>query len=70
MSISQIQNEDDSWPTSYGYGNVSTLKANNEGVASKQVNMRLNPSITAEEANIRLRLGSGNHALTSKIQLP
>lgn len=70
MSISQIQNEDDSWPTSYGYGNVGTLKANSEGIASKQVNMRLNPAITAEEANIRLRLGSGNHVLTSKIQLP
>lgn len=70
MSISQIQHEDDSWPTSYGYGNVSTLQANSEGVASKQVNMRLNPSNTAKEANIRLRLGSGNHVLTSKIQLP
>lgn len=70
MSISQIQHEDDSWPINYGYGNVSTLKANSEGVASKQVNMRLNPSNTAKEANIRLRLGSGNHVLTSKIQLP
>lgn len=70
MSISQIQNEDGSWPTSYGYGNVGTLKANSEGVVSTQVNMRINPSITAEEANIRLRLGSGNNVLTSKIQLP
>ena len=69
-SISQIQNEDDSWPTSYGYGNVGALTANSEGVASRQVNMRMDPSVTAKEANIRLRLGSGNHVLTAKIQVP
>ncbi|MBE1556407.1 hypothetical protein H4683_003532 [Filibacter limicola] len=68
-SVSQIQNADKSWPSSYGYFNIGTLTADASGVASKQVMMRLNPAITASQANIRLRLGSGNNVLTASIQL-
>lgn len=70
QSISQIQQADGSWPSGYGYGTVGTLEANSEGVATGEVMMRIDPSMTAEEANIRLRLGSGNNVLTAKIQLP
>lgn len=69
-SISQIQNADGTWPSRYGYGHVGTLTANNDGIATGEVMMRMDPSTTAKEANIRLRLGSGNNVLTSKIQLP
>ncbi|MEC1178464.1 DNA-binding protein [Metasolibacillus meyeri] len=68
--ISQIQNADGSWPSSYGYFNVGNLTADSSGTATKTIMMRINPTVTASTANIRLRLGSGNNVLTATIQLP
>ncbi|WP_342471543.1 DNA-binding protein [Metasolibacillus sp. FSL H7-0170] len=68
--ISQIQNADGSWPSSYGYFNVANLTADSSGTATKKIMMRINPTVTASTANIRLRLGSGNNVLTATIQLP
>ncbi|BAD65744.1 DNA-binding protein [Shouchella clausii] len=54
-SISQIQGEDGSWPSSYGYHQIGTLTADATGAATKTVTMRLNPSVEADSAMIRLR---------------
>lgn len=69
-AISQIQNTDSTWPTNYGYQNVGQLIADSNGTATKTITMRINPSVTASQAYIRLRLGSGNNVLTSTISLP
>ncbi|WP_064504041.1 hypothetical protein [Alkalihalobacillus trypoxylicola] len=60
QSISQIQNADGTWPTQYGYFNIGTITANENGTARTTINMRLNPNITTNSAFIRLRLGSSN----------
>lgn len=54
-SISQIQGEDGSWPSSYGYHQIGTLTADATGTATKTVTMRLDPSVEADSAMIRLR---------------
>ncbi|WP_234447776.1 DNA-binding protein [Viridibacillus soli] len=69
QSISQVQASDGTWPTSYGYGNVGTLTADSNGQIRKTIMMRLNPTITAQEATIRLRLGSGNNVVTQSVAL-
>src|SRR5690606_2256972 len=40
-SISQIQNADGTWPSRYGYGHVGTVTANNDGIATGEVMMRI-----------------------------
>ncbi|GAF20219.1 hypothetical protein JCM19046_4926 [Bacillus sp. JCM 19046] len=55
--------------SNYGYFNVGNLTANQEGRASKTIQMRLNPTTQAGTASIRLRLGSGNNVLTESVSL-
>ncbi|MFJ9463191.1 DNA-binding protein [Viridibacillus arvi] len=69
QSISQVQATDGTWPTNYGYGSTGTLTADSTGQARKTIMMRLNPSTTANEATIRLRLGSGNNVVTKTVSL-
>lgn len=69
QAVSQIQREDGTWPSNYGYFNVGNLTANQEGRASKTIQMRLNPTTQAGTASIRLRLGSGNNVLTESVSL-
>jgi len=68
-SISQIQFEDGTWPTTYGYFNIGKLTADENGKAKKTIMMRINPNVSAYEAYIRLRLGSGNNVLTQKVAM-
>ncbi len=68
-SISQVKNTNGTWPTTYGYGNFGTLVANSTGVATGEIKMRINPTVTSTSASIRLRLGSGNNTITSTISL-
>lgn len=68
-AISQIQNSNGTWPTTYGYQNVGSLTANSSGIATKTIYMRINPSVTASQASVRLRLGTTN-VLTSTVTLP
>lgn len=69
QAISHIQREDGSWPSHYGYFNVGEITADQNGRGSKTIQMRLNPSIQADKAQIRLRLGSGNNVLTEAVSL-
>ena len=68
-AISQIQNSDGSWPTSYGYQDIGTLTTTNNGVAQKTITIRLNPSVTATSASIRLKDSSGNNLFTKAVIL-
>ncbi|MED0716235.1 DNA-binding protein [Aeribacillus composti] len=69
QSISQIQFEDGTWPITYGYFNIGKLTADENGKAKKTIMMRINPNVSAYEAYIRLRLGSGNNVLTQKVTM-
>ena len=55
QAISQVQAENGSWPNGYGYQSIGSLTADDQGTAEKVVTLRLNPSIAATTASIRLR---------------
>nr|WP_232278748.1 DNA-binding protein [Paenibacillus sp. 481] len=56
--IGQVQNDNGTWPTSYGYQNVS-VTTDAQGKVSKTINVRTNP-LDVGGATIRLREGSKN----------
>ncbi|WP_152657533.1 DNA-binding protein [Oceanobacillus sp. CFH 90083] len=68
-AVSQIQNEDGTWPSNYGYQSIGTLKADETGQAEATVIMRTGNGASEGNANIRLRLGSGNNVFTKTITL-
>ncbi|MCM2674901.1 hypothetical protein [Alkalicoccobacillus plakortidis] len=55
QAISQVQAENGSLPNGYGYQSIGSLTADDQGTAEKVVTLRLNPSIAATTASIRLR---------------
>jgi DNA/RNA endonuclease YhcR with UshA esterase domain len=57
QQVAQVQNEDGSWPTSYGYSQQFSLTADALGHASKTLNVRIKPGVTGS-ANLRIRQGS------------
>ena len=68
-AISQIRNSDGSWPTGYGYFDIGTLTANAQGIAEKDVTMRLNSSTTATTGTIRLKNSNGDNVVTKAVQI-
>lgn len=69
-AVSQIQNEDGSWPgNSYGYQSIGILEADESGEAEVTVTMRVGNGASEGNANIRLRLGAGNNVYTKTIML-
>ncbi|MDQ0215149.1 uncharacterized protein YdeI (BOF family) [Oikeobacillus pervagus] len=59
QQIAKVQNEDGSWPSHYGYSSPFTLIANENGVATKQLFLKLDEKIEGD-VNIRLRQGKAN----------
>ncbi|GIO23558.1 DNA-binding protein [Oceanobacillus sp. J11TS1] len=68
-AVSQIQNEDGTWPDNYGYQSIGVLEADESGKAEVTVTMRVSNGASEGSANIRLRLGSGNNVYTRTIIL-
>ena len=52
--VAKVQNDNGTWPTSYGYSAYFSLTADANGHAEKIVTMQLNPT-TSGAANMRLR---------------
>lgn len=48
------------WSTSYGYSDAFDMKADENGIASKTILMRVNESITDTSATFRIKCGSSN----------
>ncbi|SDI06924.1 endonuclease [Alteribacillus bidgolensis] len=57
--IAQVQNEDGSWPSSYGYSEKFSVTADEEGIAVKELTVRVKEG-TEGPANLRLRQGGSN----------
>lgn len=68
-SISQVQNSDGSWPTSYGYFDIGTLTANSQGIAQKIIKMRLKSSTSVTEGSIRLKNSNGDNVVTKAVSI-
>ncbi|MBY7141617.1 DNA-binding protein [Virgibacillus sp. NKC19-3] len=68
-AVSQIQNEDGTWPDNYGYQSIGVLEADESGEAEVTVTMRIGNDASEGNANIRLRLGSGNNVYTRAVIL-
>ncbi|MGG2067147.1 DNA-binding protein [Bacillus sp. S14(2024)] len=54
MQVAKIQNENGTWPSSYGYSNSFSLTTNNLGSAEKIFNVQIAPN-TVGQATLRLR---------------
>jgi hypothetical protein len=52
--VAKIQNENGTWPSSYGYSNSFSLTTNNLGFAEKTFNVQIAPN-TVGQATLRLR---------------
>ncbi|HEU4963676.1 MAG TPA: DUF5689 domain-containing protein [Bacilli bacterium] len=57
QQVMQVQNDDGTWPTSYGYSKYFSLNADKIGHAAKTLTVRVKAG-TSGDANIRLRQGS------------
>lgn len=68
-AISQVRNDNGTWPTGYGYFDIGTLTANSQGTAQKTITMRLNSNVTATEGTLRLKDADGNNVITKAVVL-
>nr|WP_157060084.1 chitinase N-terminal domain-containing protein [Saccharibacillus kuerlensis] len=65
--VAMVQNADGTWPTSYGYSQTFGATADDNGVAYKDLTVRIKPG-TSGAANLRLRQ-NGSNLLTKSVTL-
>ncbi|MCG7384439.1 chitinase N-terminal domain-containing protein [Paenibacillus sp. ACRRY] len=65
--VAMIQNENGTWPTSYGYSSTFSVTSDSKGRAIKDLNVRIKPG-TSGAANLRLRL-NGSNLITSAVTI-
>ncbi|MFK4303052.1 DNA/RNA endonuclease YhcR with UshA esterase domain [Paenibacillus sp. RC254] len=65
--VAQIQNQDGTWPTSYGYSGAFSLESDSKGHAYKDLTVRIKPG-TSGSASLRLRQ-NGSNLLTQSVVL-
>lgn len=63
----KIQNEDGTWPASYGYSGTFSVTSNSQGRAYKDLTVRIKPNTTGA-ASLRLRQ-NGSNLLTKTVTL-
>ncbi|WP_439650906.1 OmpL47-type beta-barrel domain-containing protein [Polycladospora coralii] len=56
--VAKVQNEDGSWPESYGYSNKFSLTADASGRATKDLKVQIEPTASGD-ASLRFRLNGG-----------
>ncbi|SFS75010.1 hypothetical protein SAMN05444972_1074 [Marininema halotolerans] len=59
QQVAKVQNEDGTWPSSYGYSEKFSLTANDKGHAAKELSISINPDVKGD-ASLRLRLNGSN----------
>ncbi|MDQ0298139.1 DNA/RNA endonuclease YhcR with UshA esterase domain [Salibacterium salarium] len=64
QQVAQVQNDDGSWPSQYGYSEDFSVTADEDGTAVKELTVRVQEG-TQGEANLRLRQGGSNLYTTS-----
>ncbi|MFZ4451170.1 endonuclease [Salibacterium aidingense] len=67
QQIAQIQNEDGSWPSNYGYSEEFSVTADENGTAVKELTVRVQDG-TEGNANLRLR-NSGSNLYTTTVTI-
>ncbi|CAM4343442.1 chitinase N-terminal domain-containing protein [Paenibacillus tarimensis] len=65
--VAQVQNENGSWPASYGYSSAFSATSDSKGRAYKDLTVRIKPG-TSGAANLRLRQ-NGSNLLTKSVTL-
>ncbi|NUU78368.1 endonuclease [Paenibacillus xylanilyticus] len=65
--VAMIQNENGTWPTSYGYSSTFSVTSDSKGRAIKDLNVRIKPG-TSGAANLRLRL-NGSNLITNAVTI-
>ncbi|WP_245600197.1 OmpL47-type beta-barrel domain-containing protein [Paenibacillus harenae] len=57
--VAMVQNENGTWPISYGYSSAFSVTSDSKGHAFKDLTVRIKPG-TSGQANLRLRLNGSN----------
>ncbi|WP_435890963.1 DUF5689 domain-containing protein [Paenibacillus silvae] len=65
--VAMIQNENGTWPSSYGYSAAFSVTSDSNGRGIKDLNVRIKPD-TSGAANLRLRL-NGSNLITSAVSI-
>lgn len=65
--VAKIQNEDGTWPASYGYSSTYSVTSNSSGRAYKDLTVSIKPG-TLGAASLRLRQ-NGTNLITSAVQI-